>query len=353
MLQVTRRFELVGESDYKFWSIRIDQQVIHRRFGRIGAKGRSLAREYSDLAAAATDAERMVEEKLGNGYQKVFGDQVEKIQPKGLASLERKEVSPLVKKAVRIYTNTSAPFCEPVFCKFDSKNSTHRLSDQVLGGFPYTSDDNPWPQNSYGVEMQFLAQVDLANASQLLGEDFGSDLLQVFAHDHDFCDEFLLRVISRQDLSSPMHLAFPKHMKEFNRDGMLNLGGMRVKSPRIEWKPAQLMHYPSIWSRICGADETVEVIEPSDVSDALSDAIDEDGWASGINRPVFKGLRGRKRCPNVYLGGYPFGEGNGWNLHHPSRRPLLNIWADSGVLWHLCVWMDADGQFSADVACTR
>jgi predicted DNA-binding WGR domain protein len=348
-----RRFELIDEKNYKFWEIWTERAAVHRRSGMVGTNGRTVSKEYSDDSVAENHVEILVEEKLNSGYQEVEPSLLYKLQSSGLSKLEKAESSPLIKKSIRIYTETSTLFCEPAFRKFDPKRQEHRLLDQIVGGFPYTSSTHPWPRNKAGTAMQFLAQIDLAVASKLLEEDFGAGLLQVFAHDHELCDKFLFRIIPNKDLSAPPDLSFPEEVKEFNCSGMINLGGMEIKGSRVEWKPPQLMHYPSIWSRICGGDEKVECIYPPDVDDALSDLVDEDDWAISINRPLLHGLRRGRRCPNVYLGGYPFAEGNGWNLHHPSRRSLLNIWSDSGVLWHFCLYKNSENQLSTNFACTR
>ena len=93
-------------------------------------------------------------------------------------------------------------------------------------------------------------------------------------------------------------------------------------------------------------------IDPGELEDLFDDLMAQDEWRRSIQVPTFSGLRG-KRIPHVYLGGYPLAEGNGWTLHHPKRRSLINIWFDSGVLWHLCVAREGSGEFSANLSCSR
>jgi hypothetical protein len=121
---------------------------------------------------------------------------------------------------------------------------------------------------------------------------------------------------------------------------------------RIRWIDVGQMHYPSIHHRICGEGEEVEAIDPSNLEDVLVDHMGDERWMKSIQTPTLLGLRG-KPLPHAYLGGYPLAAGNGWDLHHPKRRSLINLWFDSGVLWHLCVSVDNNGNFGAAISCNR
>ena len=101
-----------------------------------------------------------------------------------------------------------------------------------------------------------------------------------------------------------------------------------------------MMHYPDLWKRICAEEEETEVIDPGELEDLFDDLMAQDEWRRSIQVPTFSGLRG-KRIPHVYLGGYPLAEGNGWNLHHPKRRSLINIWFDSGS-FGTYAWQEKD-----------
>jgi predicted DNA-binding WGR domain protein len=63
-----RYFEFTAGTSQKFWEISVDGPEHTVRFGRIGAAGQSKTKTFSDAAAAARDAARLVKEKLAKGY---------------------------------------------------------------------------------------------------------------------------------------------------------------------------------------------------------------------------------------------------------------------------------------------
>jgi predicted DNA-binding WGR domain protein len=63
-----RYFECNEGGTEKFWEITVDGDEHTVRFGRIGSAGQSRSKSFSDDAAAVRDAERLIREKLANGY---------------------------------------------------------------------------------------------------------------------------------------------------------------------------------------------------------------------------------------------------------------------------------------------
>lgn len=351
-----RRFEFIEGDASRFWEIRPAGDGFVIRYGRIGTQGRTLVRQFPDRRTAAEQAEKLVTERLLDGYQEAAVTEGLGIRAGSLARLEERCSSPALKKAVRIYADTFRPYCLPVFLPFDPKAPRQRLSDQVVGGLPFISRAWPWPRNGYGHPMQFIAQIDLDRASRLLRFEFGSGVLQVWAKD-DGCDDFELRILPRSALGEPLDPEVPEGAEDTSEDSMLSPEDMRLTwSPRVEWMPAGPMHYPTPWSRICGHGEQVEVIDRGEVESALEELSGHDDWAADITTADFKGHAGDAH-PNVYLGGYPYAAGNGWDLHAPERRMLINLWADSAALWHVAVWAISGRKgkvrFEADVSCTR
>jgi hypothetical protein len=200
--------------------------------------------------------------------------------------------------------------------------------------------------------MHFIAQLNLENAGDLLNEDLGSGLLQVWSQD-EWWDKFYTRKIEVKDLDAPLSNGVPEDIDSMNQSGMINAADLGNRGrPLIKWRVSGPMHYPNPWVRVCGQGELVEAIDIFNVDGYLSELSDQDDWKRSLALPTFFGRRG-KGVPNVYLGGYTFAEGNGWDIHDPSRRSLLNIWADSGILWHVCISVDKEGRFFVHCAGTR
>jgi DNA ligase-1 len=66
-----RYFEFKDGKSSKFWEILLEREKHTVRFGRIGTDGQSQAKAFADAAAAARDADRLVQEKLRKGYREI------------------------------------------------------------------------------------------------------------------------------------------------------------------------------------------------------------------------------------------------------------------------------------------
>jgi DNA ligase-1 len=64
----TRRFEYVEGNSSKFWEISVEGADVTVRYGRIGTEGQTKTKSFTDTAAAANHAEKLIEEKTGKGY---------------------------------------------------------------------------------------------------------------------------------------------------------------------------------------------------------------------------------------------------------------------------------------------
>lgn len=79
------------------------------------------------------------------------------------------------------YGQTRRNYFVPRFKIQDPSNPAHRIAD-LLGGAPFTSKDYPWPKtDGAGLNMQPIIQLNMALASENLGEDLGDGLLQLWA----------------------------------------------------------------------------------------------------------------------------------------------------------------------------
>ena len=63
-----RYFEFTGGTSNKFWEVSVSGADVTTRWGRIGTAGQSKTKSFSDAAAAAEQAAKLVEEKTGEGY---------------------------------------------------------------------------------------------------------------------------------------------------------------------------------------------------------------------------------------------------------------------------------------------
>lgn len=244
------------------------------------------------------------------------------------------------KTYIEIYARTSRPYCMPRFLPFDRSNPEHRIQDQVLCGFPYTSAKWPWPiTEKLGDHMHPIAQLDLKNAGEKLGEKLGSGLLQIWGG-INLSGKLIQRIIPESDLNDPMDSFYPEKVPWLVKDGSnmafegcavsyLERGNhfpFDVDCCRVEWVPMGRMFYPDFSKRISHPldhDLFDEDVETSDyeVLEALSEKLDELEVPTAINCQARNGL--------FRLGGYSDGLGNTW--HSSSGHMLLFHTIDYGV----------------------
>ncbi len=241
---------------------------------------------------------------------------------------------------IEVYARTSRPYCIPKFHPFDRGNPEHRIQDQVLCGFPYTSAKWPWPiTENLGDHMHPIAQLDLKNAGEKLGEEIGSGLLQIWGGINS-SGELIQRIIPEIDLNDPMDSFYPEKAPWLVKEGIdLTFEGCVVSylergnhfpfdidCCRVEWIPVGRMFYPNFSKRISHPldhDLFDEDVETSDyeVLEALSEQLDELEVPTARNSLVRNAL--------FQLGGYSDGIGNTW--HTSSGHMLLFHTIDYGV----------------------
>ena len=66
-----RRFEFSEGSSNKFWEIRVEGESHTVRFGKIGTDGQTKTKDFESVAAARTDADKLIAEKTKKGYEEV------------------------------------------------------------------------------------------------------------------------------------------------------------------------------------------------------------------------------------------------------------------------------------------
>ena len=66
-----RRFEYSEGKSNKFWEISVQGADMTVNFGRIGTNGQTKTKTFADAAAAQREADKLIEEKTGKGYQQI------------------------------------------------------------------------------------------------------------------------------------------------------------------------------------------------------------------------------------------------------------------------------------------
>lgn len=266
------------------------------------------------------------------------------------------------KQYLSFYKETRRRFCMPRFVNFDRHSEIHRKSDQVLAGFPFTSNRWPWPIGKNGAHMQPIVQLDLENAGTLLSEDLGFGVIQVWGGVDS--REFVKRVIPRSDLDEDMDVFYPEDAPWLALDsfGDAEMEGCMV-SPfaisdyhpfafnrcAVEWVPFGSMYYPSLTKR---------VLYPLPRDRALSDfdeklerrleRLDEKLNDISVPTGMYPGINLLCR-----LGGYTDGLGNTWDRF---QDPLLFYHSiDTGIKVTIGVTYkrleNGDVDFSVAYAC--
>jgi predicted DNA-binding WGR domain protein len=63
-----RHFEFVGGNSAKFWEATVNGSAVTICFGRIGTDGQTQTKTLPDANAAQRHADKLIAEKLRNGY---------------------------------------------------------------------------------------------------------------------------------------------------------------------------------------------------------------------------------------------------------------------------------------------
>lgn len=197
---------------------------------------------YTSIIDNGTKAQQyalMKNSKLSDyGKSKLTGNSFYNNAKIHLNKLIESQTDKKIQGSLRTYSGISLPYCLPKFLNFDYKNPSHRFSDQLMKGFPYTSKSFPWPASEQGIYLQPIAQINLKNASNLLNCDLGDGLLQIWGLEDD--PELLqVRLISKQELAEPLDYFYPDDApwleSEFYSLIDLNASKSDNQNPRLQW----------------------------------------------------------------------------------------------------------------------
>lgn len=243
-----------------------------------------------------------------------------------------------VKEALKAFAREGRPFALPKFRPQDRTSIKQRTED-LLGGFPFTNDDYPWPVGGVeGLHMQPIVQLNLEKAGKLLDFDFGQGLLQIWgvvgsgrdsfdivelAFDSDFKKGIFARIIpSDQTLGVPSEF-FPEFApwlgcKENDQDrvGLLFIDPSKEMSigSLITWKLSNEFMYP------------MPLYEMHDVNNLVSMDVDEEidsyDLFEELKATVSVGLKTPGDFSKCYLGGVR-GYGDGRYADPAQGFPVL------------------------------
>lgn len=277
-----------------------------------------------------------------------------------LEQLAQAQPDPTLNKCIEIYANTSRPYCVPSFLPFDKNDPAHRLDDQFLCGFPFTSVSWPWPTNDKGIYKQPVVQINLTRAAELLGMNLGSGLLQVWGNIDENEQVLESRIIPIEYLEEPLNSFYPEDApweESFSLRCTLNVDfdeypPFGPECCRIEWLKLGRMFYPSFHQRIYENnkyDSIGDLDLSHDISSNLQD-LDESLEILGIPTSNLFDYLGGQLCR---IGGYQEGLDVPWNFF--LDKPILFYFSvDYGVLVSLGVSYEKDESgeivFSADVS---
>jgi hypothetical protein len=254
--------------------------------------------KLSEKLRARLSPEKLVNEAESN---------LQKFKEKQKDDLAAKFVEEYIREAERL------PYAIPSFCDFDPKNPDHRLADQVICGFPYTSKSWPWPQDAAEKFMQPVAQIDLSNAGKILGKNFDDGLLQIWFSVHPDSKvkgswDPIVRFIPRPSLIEPLDEKYPPDApwnpsRESDPDEELLFGlpNEIVPSARVDWINAGVM-FP----------RPTKVLGQWLEDRSLSFSSDIEKIEAKIEKLRVSGLGNcfDEKSRALRLGGYVFGYGN-------------------------------------------
>ena len=222
------------------------------------------------------------------------------------------KASPFVSALVEKFSMVTLPFSSPTFLPQDFNNPSHRVDD-LMGGFPYTSDDYPWPKTKGSdMPMQALLQINLANAGNILSANLGTETLQVWgpvaananALSTDL-DAFCVRLIPADQIVKPPSGAYIdwKVVKNGKPTAAFYMTADAenpvANNTRVRWSAPLPMfgsrqHFLEIaWRDLREASDDFGDDELMDLADEFFDAMDASPLSAGSNADYLGGFGGQ------------------------------------------------------------
>lgn len=229
-----------------------------------------------------------------------------------LSEFSKSKNSIFICKLIERFSAVSRTFSCPIYLHQDLTAPCQRIDDMV-GGFPYTSDLFPWPQSrDTDLPMQPIVQINLESIGKILGIELGTETLQVWGPVALNVGElpsdigsFLLRLIPRDALSVSPSDYLPdwrstgssKEKTVFHME--LDADEPAASNPRVQWgQPLQMFgsqqHFLELgWSKFSKESEDFGSDEFFDLSDELMNCIDDSPLSNRNNADYIGGFGGQ------------------------------------------------------------
>jgi len=283
--------------------------------------------------------------------RKLTPDKIHRKILRRLKQITNKTEDKFLKRCLDRYSQKSKLFCVPRFLPFDRFDLLHRLQDQILCGFPYTSAKWSWPVDASGDHMQPFAQIDLQNASKLLNEFLGDGILQLWTSPRIFENvELTIRVIPRCDGNYPMDNFYPDKAlwlkkssnSELDFDNCIcfdilkpYLHGFDLDQCRIEWVYLTRMFGYGIYDLIFHDKNSDLSVEQEIQSDNLMSKIEEIDDSLSCDENIVKAgdlYLSLKRETLCTLGGFPARAGVNTRNHFWGDNFLFVFQSETDVI---------------------
>ena len=137
-----RHFIYQDEKSHKFWAVEQQGNELHISWGKVGTKGQSQIKSFSDAAAAAKAELKLIAEKVKKGY--VEQAKVNSLQPSQTVtgSLKVADLSTIIQEQPSFVAETRAPdkntdavlpwLAKDIAVAFSARSCTHHVKSSPL-----------------------------------------------------------------------------------------------------------------------------------------------------------------------------------------------------------------------------
>ncbi len=137
-----RHFIYQDEKSHKFWAVEQQGNELHISWGKVGTKGQSQIKSFSDAAAVAKAELKLIAEKVKKGYVEQAKDNSLQPSQTVTGSLKVADLSTIIQEQPSFVAETRAPdkkyrCCftvagERYCCRFSARSCTHHVKSSPL-----------------------------------------------------------------------------------------------------------------------------------------------------------------------------------------------------------------------------
>ena len=219
-----------------------------------------------------------------------------------LGTIENSADSSLRSKLTK-YLELSRRYFTPLYFPQDLDKKDDRICD-LIGGFPFTSVDFPWPIDSKtGDYLQPIVQLSLSKVGKLLRKNFGRGLIQVWGYSTEAYGHCSFEIITIPN-------GFKQHvLSDFFPNTIassLDFVELNQKNPKILWRSGGAMFLGNFEFVRINQDDAFSHLDSSD-SKLIEMEFESFGEHSGFSiSEAFEILDHMRNLPysGTYLGGH-------------------------------------------------